>query len=137
MSIILKKHFEKQSKHFGLLLSIFFFILAVYLIFNKSIFLGQFLLILSGTFFLVSIAIPKSLSRITKLWLRFMVAYQELNQNQKNKVCISVIEPLSSYKFASLDDIFYVNDPTSHLKSEYQIIQFPRELARSLSSCAQ
>jgi membrane glycosyltransferase len=33
--------------------------------------LGQFLLILSGTFFLVSIAIPKSLSRITKLWLRF------------------------------------------------------------------
>ena len=71
MSIILKKHFEKQSKHFGLLLSIFFFILAVYLIFNKSIFLGQFLLILSGTFFLVSIAIPKSLSRITKLWLRF------------------------------------------------------------------
>ena len=71
MSIILKKDFEKQSKHFGLLLSIFFFILAVYLIFNKSIFLGQFLLILSGTFFLVSIAIPKSLSRITKLWLRF------------------------------------------------------------------
>lgn len=71
MSIILKKDFEKQSKHFGLLLSIFFFILAVYLIFNKSIFLGQFLLILSGTFFLVSIAIPKSPSRITKLWLRF------------------------------------------------------------------
>ena len=71
MSIILKKHFEKQSKHFGLLLSIFFFILAFYLIFIKSIFLGQFLLILSGTFFLVSIAIPKSLSRITKLWLRF------------------------------------------------------------------
>jgi hypothetical protein len=71
MSIILKKDFEKQSKHFGLLLSIFFFILAVYLIFIKSIFLGQFLLILSGTFFLVSIAIPKSLSRITKLWLRF------------------------------------------------------------------
>jgi len=71
MSIILKKDFEKQSKHFGLLLSIIFFILAVYLIFKKSIFLGQFLLILSGTFFLVSIAIPKSLSRITKLWLRF------------------------------------------------------------------
>jgi membrane glycosyltransferase len=71
MSIIQKKDFEKQSKHFGLLLSIFFFILAVYLIFIKSIFLGQFLLILSGTFFLVSIAIPKSLSRITKLWLRF------------------------------------------------------------------
>ncbi len=71
MSIILKKDFEKQSKHFGLLLSIFFFILAFYLIFIKSIFLGQFLLILSGTFFLVSIAIPKSLSRITKLWLRF------------------------------------------------------------------
>ena len=71
MSIILKKDFEKQSKHFGLLLSIFFFILAVYLIFSKSVFLGQFLLILSGTFFLVSIAIPKSLSRITKLWLRF------------------------------------------------------------------
>ena len=71
MSIILKKDFEKQSKHFGLLLSIFFFILAVYLIFNKSIFLGQFLLILSGTSFLVSIAIPNSLNRITKLWLRF------------------------------------------------------------------
>ena len=71
MSTIQKKDFEKQSKHFGLLLSIFFFILAVYLIFIKSIFLGQFLLILSGTFFLVSIAIPKSLSRITKLWLRF------------------------------------------------------------------
>ena len=67
----MKKDFEKQSKHFGLLLSIIFFILAVYLIFKKSIFLGQFLLILSGTFFLVSIAIPKSLSRITKLWLRF------------------------------------------------------------------
>ena len=71
MSTIQKKDFEKQSKHFGLLLSIIFFILAVYLIFKKSIFLGQFLLILSGTFFLVSIAIPKSLSRITKLWLRF------------------------------------------------------------------
>ena len=71
MSIIQKKDFEKQSKHFGLLLSVIFFILAVYLIFNKSIFLGQFLLILSGTSFLVSIAIPKSLNRITKLWLRF------------------------------------------------------------------
>ena len=71
MSTIQKKDFEKQSKHFGLLLSIFFFILAVYLIFNKSIFLGQFLLILSGTSFLVSIAIPNSLNRITKLWLRF------------------------------------------------------------------
>ena len=66
-----------------------------------------------------------------------MVAYQDLDQNQKSKVCISVIEPLNSYKFVSLDDIFYVNDPTSHLKPEYQIIQFPRELARSLSSCAQ
>ena len=71
MSTIQKKDFEKQSKHFGLLLSIIFFILAVYLIFNKSIFLGQFLLILSGTFFLVSIAIPRYLNRITKLWLRF------------------------------------------------------------------
>ena len=71
MSTIQKKDFEKQSKHFGLLLSIIFFILAVYLIFKKSIFLGQFLLILSGTFFLVSIAIPRYLSRITKLWLRF------------------------------------------------------------------
>ena len=66
-----------------------------------------------------------------------MVAYQDLDQNQKSKVCISVIEPLNSYKFVSLDDIFYVNDPTSHLKPEYQTIQFPRELARSLSSCAQ
>ena len=71
MSTIQKKDFEKQSKHFGLLLSIIFFILAVYLIFKKSIFLGQFLLILSGTFFLVSIAIPKYLNCITKLWLRF------------------------------------------------------------------
>ena len=71
MSTIQKKDFEKQSKHFGLLLSIIFFILAVYLIFKKSIFLGQFLLILSGTFFLVSIAIPKYFNRITKLWLRF------------------------------------------------------------------
>ena len=71
MSIIQRKDFEKQSKHFGLLLSVIFFILAVYLIFNKSIFLGQFLLILSGTFFLVSITIPRYLNRITKLWLRF------------------------------------------------------------------
>ena len=71
MSTIQKKDFEKQSKHFGLLLSIIFFILAVYLIFKKSIFLGQFLLILSGTFFLVSSAIPRYLNRITKLWLRF------------------------------------------------------------------
>jgi hypothetical protein len=71
MSTIQKKDFEKQSKHFGLLLSIIFFILAVYLIFKKSIFLGQIFLILSGTFFLVSIAIPKYLNRITKLWLRF------------------------------------------------------------------
>ena len=71
MSTIQKKDFEKQSKHFGLLLSIIFFILAVYLIFKKSIFLGQFLLILSGTFFLVSITIPRYLNRITKLWLRF------------------------------------------------------------------
>jgi len=66
-----------------------------------------------------------------------VAAYQDLDQNQKSKVCISVIEPLNSYKFASLDDIFYVNDPTSHLKPEYQTIQFPRELARSLTSCAQ
>ena len=71
MSIIQKKDFEKQSKHFGLLLSVIFFILAVYLIFKKSIFLGIFLLILSGTFFLVSIAIPRYFNRITKLWLRF------------------------------------------------------------------
>lgn len=71
MSTIQKKDFEKQSKHFGLLFSTIFFILAVYLIFKKSIFLGQFLLILSGTFFLVSITIPRYLNRITKLWLRF------------------------------------------------------------------
>ena len=71
MSTIQNKDFEKQSKHFGLLLSVIFFILAVYLIFKKSIFLGQFLLILSGTFFLVSITIPRYLNRITKLWLRF------------------------------------------------------------------
>jgi hypothetical protein len=66
-----KKNFESQSKRFGFLLSIIFLISAIYIIVNKSVLLGQLLLILVGTFFLISVATPKSLNGITKLWLRF------------------------------------------------------------------
>jgi hypothetical protein len=66
-----KKNFESQSKRFGFLLSIIFLIFAIYIIVNKSVLLGQLLLILVGTFFLISVATPKSLNGITKLWLRF------------------------------------------------------------------
>ena len=45
-----KKNFESQSKHFGFLLSIIFLIFAIYIIVNKSVLLGQLLLILGGTF---------------------------------------------------------------------------------------
>ena len=68
---IQKKNFESQSKHFGFSLSIIFLIFAIYIIVNKSVLLGQLLLILGGTFFLISVATPKSLNGMTKLWLRF------------------------------------------------------------------
>ncbi len=63
-------------------------------------------------------------------------AYHELNEDQKNKVCIAVIDPSKVYKFKSIEDIFYSKDPTSHLQSEYQVNQFPKTLANLLNSCA-
>lgn len=71
MSINRKKDFEKQNRHFGLLLSILFLILAIYLIFLKSLLVGQLFAILSGIIFLVTIFRPRALNRITKTWLRF------------------------------------------------------------------
>ena len=71
MSINRKKDFEKQNRHFGLLLSILFLILAIYLIVLKSLLVGQLFAILSGIVLLVSIFRPRALNRITKTWLRF------------------------------------------------------------------
>ncbi len=71
MSINCKKDFEKQNKHFGLLLSVLFLIFAIYLIVIKSTFVGHLFAILSGIVLLVSIFRPRALNQITKIWLRF------------------------------------------------------------------
>ncbi len=70
MSAFAKK-IDHRNKHFGLLISFFLFILALYLIFKNQIIASFFLVILGSAFLVISIVAPKFLSGITKLWLQF------------------------------------------------------------------
>lgn len=70
MSAFAKK-IDHRNKHFGLLISFFLFIFALYLIFKNQIIASFFLVILGSTFLVISIVAPKFLSGITKLWLQF------------------------------------------------------------------
>ncbi len=70
MSAFAKK-IDHRNKHFGLLISFFLFILALYLIFKNQIIASFFLVILGSAFLVISIVAPKFLSAITKLWLQF------------------------------------------------------------------
>ena len=64
-----------------------------------------------------------------------LTVLQELNQDDRSRVCITKIDPISTYQFKFLSDVFFVDDPTSHLKPEYQTIHFPMALAKSLNAC--
>jgi len=64
-----------------------------------------------------------------------MRAYERLPQNQKSRVCIRYLEPRQHYKFNTYEDIFYKEDPTSHLRPDFQKNQFPKALANALNTC--
>ena len=64
-----------------------------------------------------------------------MRAYEQLPQDQKSRVCLRYIEPKQYYQFSTYEDVFYKEDPTSHLRPDFQKNQFPKALANALNAC--